>query len=52
MKTLIGERDGAEGAIIAISQKGEVVLSSNGYGILHGYASDSRAVTVGGKLDP
>ena len=52
VKTLIGEQDGAEGAIIAISQKGEVVLSSNGYGILYGYASDSRAVTVGGKLDP
>lgn len=50
VKKLIGERDGAEGAVIALSSEGDIVLSSNGLGILHGYASNSRSVTVGGKL--
>ena len=50
VKELIGERDGAEGAIIAISWEADIVLSSNGFGVLYGYASDSRSVTVGGKL--
>jgi L-asparaginase / beta-aspartyl-peptidase len=51
VKHLIGERDGAEGAVIAISREADIVLSSNGLGVLYGYASDSRSVTVGGKLD-
>ena len=51
VKRLIGERDGAEGAIIAISREADIVLSSNGFGVLYGYASDSQSVTVGGKLD-
>jgi isoaspartyl peptidase/L-asparaginase-like protein (Ntn-hydrolase superfamily) len=50
VKNLIGERDGAAGAIIALSREGDIVLSSNGFGVRYGYASDSRSVTVGGKL--
>lgn len=50
IKELIGKRDGAEGAIIALSKEGDIVLSSNGLGILHGYASDTIAATVGGEL--
>lgn len=51
VKGLIGERDGAEGAIIAISRDADIVLSSNGFGVLYGYTSNSKSVTVGGKLD-
>lgn len=51
VKDLIGERDGAEGAIIAISREAEIVLSSNGFGVLHAYASNSQAAMVGAKLD-
>lgn len=52
IKELIGEQDGAEGAIIALSKDGEIVLSSNGLGIIYGYASDTLSVTVGGELGP
>ncbi len=52
IKELIGKRDEAAGAIIALSKEGDIVLSSNGLGVLHGYASDTISVTVGGKLGP
>lgn len=51
VKDLIGKRDGAEGAIIAVSREGEIVLSSNGFGVLYAYASDSHSITVGAKLN-
>lgn len=44
---LIGKEDGAEGAIIAISRDGEIVISSNGYGILHGWVSQTGEIVVG-----
>lgn len=45
---LIGEAEGADGAIVAIGLGGEIVLSAvNVFGALHGYASESRDVTVG-----
>jgi isoaspartyl peptidase/L-asparaginase-like protein (Ntn-hydrolase superfamily) len=50
VRGLVGEQDRAEGAIIAISRSGEIVLSSNGYGVLHGYASHDKPVTVGGEV--
>ena len=50
IRTLIGEADKADGAIIAISAEGEIVLSSNGYGVLHGFASDTTPVTVGDEV--
>lgn len=50
VKNLIGEIDRAEGAIIAVSAEGEIVLSSNGYGVLYGHASASTDVTVGAEL--
>ena len=48
---LIGNIDQAQGGVIAISATGEIVLSSNGYGVLYGYASDSNPVTVGAKVE-
>jgi len=46
--TLLGEMDGVDAGIIAISRDGEIVLSTaNNFGELHGYASDSIDVTVG-----
>jgi len=47
VKELIGTQDGAEGAIIAISRGGEIVVSSNGYGILYGWVTQSGEVVVG-----
>jgi isoaspartyl peptidase/L-asparaginase-like protein (Ntn-hydrolase superfamily) len=51
IKELIGGEDRAAGAVIAISVDGEIVLSSNGYGILFGHASNLTAVEAGSKLD-
>jgi len=46
--TLLGEIDGVDAGIIAISRNGDIVLSTaNNFGELHGYASDSIDVTVG-----
>jgi isoaspartyl peptidase/L-asparaginase-like protein (Ntn-hydrolase superfamily) len=45
---LLGDNDEIDGAIIAISRDGEIVLSAvNVLGELHGYASESANVTVG-----
>ncbi len=44
---LIGGTDLASGAIIAISRDGEIVISSNVYGILHAYTTESIAPTSG-----
>lgn len=46
IKGLIGAEDRSRGAIIAISRNGEIVFSSTGYGLLHGYASDQLPPTV------
>jgi isoaspartyl peptidase/L-asparaginase-like protein (Ntn-hydrolase superfamily) len=48
---LIGKADGAEGGIIAISRDGDIVMSgAHIAGMLHGYASDTRDVTVGFEI--
>lgn len=47
IKELIGKRDGAEGAIIAIDKGGEVVISCNGYGILYGWVTQIGDIVVG-----
>jgi hypothetical protein len=47
VKELIGKQDGAEGAIIAISKGGEIVISSNGYGILYGWVTQMGDIVVG-----
>ncbi len=47
VKELIGKQDGAEGAIIAVSKDGEIVISSNGYGIFHGWVSQTGEIVVG-----
>jgi len=45
--SLVGGVDHAAGAIIAISRDGEIVISSNVYGILHACASNAVAATAG-----
>jgi isoaspartyl peptidase/L-asparaginase-like protein (Ntn-hydrolase superfamily) len=48
---LLGEIDGVDGGVIAIGRDGEIVLSAvNVAGVLHGYASESKSVTVGLEL--
>jgi isoaspartyl peptidase/L-asparaginase-like protein (Ntn-hydrolase superfamily) len=48
---LLGDIDQIDGAVIAIDREGEIVMSGvNIYGVLHGYASESRSVTVGVQL--
>jgi len=47
VKELIGKQDGAEGAIIAIGKDGEIVVSSNGYGILYGWVTQTGEIVVG-----
>ncbi len=48
---LIGDIDQVTGAIIAISRDGEIVMSgANVIGARHGFASESRDVTVGLEL--
>jgi len=49
VKELIGKQDGADGAIIAISKEGEIVVSCNGYGILYGWVTQSGDVVVGSR---
>ena len=48
---LIGEIDGADVGAIAIGAGGEIVLSCNGWGVVHGYGSDSIPVTVGAEIE-
>ena len=50
VKDLIGAIDQVQGAVIAISSEGEIVISSNGYGVMHGYGSDAIPVTVGAEV--
>ena len=47
VKELIGKQDGAAGAIIAISKDGEIVISSNGYGVLYGWVTQMGDIVVG-----
>ena len=47
IKELIGKQDGAAGAIIAISKHGEIVISSNGYGIFYGWVTQIGDIVVG-----
>jgi len=47
VKELIGKQDGAEGAIIAISKDGVIVVSSNGYGIFYGWVTQAGEIVVG-----
>jgi len=47
VKELIGKQDGAEGAIIAISKDGEIVVSSNGYGVFYGWVTQIGDIVVG-----
>ena len=47
---LIGDLDKATGAVIAVSRDGEIVLSSNVYGIRHGYTTESGSIVVGAHV--
>ena len=48
---LLGEIDGVGGAVIAIGQDGEIVLSAaNVAGVLHGYATESLDVSAGFEI--
>ena len=47
---LIGDVDKTSGAIIAIGQGGGIVLSSNVYGVRHGYTTDSRNIIIGAQV--
>lgn len=47
VNTLIGGEDKASGAVIALSVDGEVVVVSNGYGILWGAVRSDEPVSVG-----
>jgi isoaspartyl peptidase/L-asparaginase-like protein (Ntn-hydrolase superfamily) len=49
VKELIGKQDGAAGAIIAISKDGEIVISSNRYGILYGWVTQVGDIVVGAQ---
>ena len=50
VRDLIGGIDRAQGAVIAISAAGDIVLSSNGYGVMYGYGSNDLSVTVGSQV--
>jgi len=50
VRELIGQHDGAPGAVIAISADGENVMSSNGYGVLYGYATEKLPPTSGARI--
>ncbi|MCY3606763.1 MAG: isoaspartyl peptidase/L-asparaginase [Gammaproteobacteria bacterium] len=50
VRDLIGDIDQAQGAIIAISAAGDIVLSSNGYGVMYGVGSNVLAATVGAEV--
>ncbi len=48
VRNVLGNKDRIDGAVIALSRSGELVLSAvNVAGVLHGYATDSTDVTVG-----
>ena len=47
---LIGNVDRNAGAMIAIDRDGEVVVSSNVHGVLHGFATESGAMKVGVRV--
>ena len=47
---LIGDVDKTSGAIIAIGHDGEIVVSSNVYGVRHGYTTESGSITVGAQV--
>ncbi|MBW2543194.1 MAG: isoaspartyl peptidase/L-asparaginase [Deltaproteobacteria bacterium] len=47
VKELIGKQDGAGGAIIAIGKDGEIVVSSNSYGVLYGWVTQSGDIVLG-----
>jgi hypothetical protein len=47
---LIGDVDETSGAIIAIGGDGEIVLSSNVYGVRYGYTTESGSITVGAQV--
>ena len=47
VRELIGKQDKASGAVIAISRDGEIVVSANVYGVLHGFLSDREEARVG-----
>jgi beta-aspartyl-peptidase (threonine type) len=49
VKELIGKQDGAAGAIIAISKDGEIVVSSNRYGIRYGWVTQTGDIVVGAR---
>ena len=51
IKDLIGKADHSRGAVIAISRDGDIAFSSTGYGLLHGYATEKLAPTVGVKVE-
>jgi isoaspartyl peptidase/L-asparaginase-like protein (Ntn-hydrolase superfamily) len=51
IKDLIGKQDHSRGAVIAISTSGEVVFSSTGYGLLHGYATQDLAPSAAVKVE-
>jgi L-asparaginase / beta-aspartyl-peptidase len=51
IKDLIGKADHSRGAVIAISRDGDIVFSSTGYGLLHGYATEKLAPTVAVKVE-
>lgn len=46
VKGLIGQEDHSRGAVIAISRNGDIVFSSTGFGLLHGFASERLSPTV------
>jgi L-asparaginase / beta-aspartyl-peptidase len=52
VKTLIGGEDKAEGAVIALGSDGEVVINSNGYGILWGLVRSDRDALTGSREPP
>jgi hypothetical protein len=52
VKTLIGGEDKAEGAVIALGADGEVVINSNGYGILWGAVGAGLPAASGTREPP
>ena len=50
VRDLIGDIDQAQGAVIAISAAGDIVLSSNGYGVMYGVGSNVLTAGVGAEV--
>ena len=50
VRDLIGGIDQAQGAVIAVSAAGDIVLSSNGYGVMYGFGSNELSVNVGAEV--